>query len=246
MASPTLALADRTTSLRADAVVVATTSGTGTVRLAPGAADVDKALGGRLSAALAALDAKGTAGEVLRIPTLGEAEFPLVVATGVGANPRDAEALRRATGAALRTLTGKRTVHIAIDGPTGALAEGALLGSYAFTAYKSGARPPALRRVTFQGDDAAALKRARVVADAVHTARDLVNTPPNDLYPETFAERVAELAGRAQLDVQVLGPRELTRDGYGGLLAVGAGSARPPRLVRLTYRPRRAVTRIAL
>ncbi|MDT4938942.1 MAG: leucyl aminopeptidase [Pseudonocardiales bacterium] len=247
---PTLSVADPSAPISADAVVVATLSGTRRARLASGAAAVDDAFGGRLGEALAALDAKGSPGEVLRIATLGHAPFPLIVATGAGANARDAEALRRATGAALRTLTDRRHVHVAIDGPLGALGEGALLGSYAFSAYKSDARPVALRRISLAGragpDATAELKRARVVAEAIANTRDLVNTPPNDLYPETFADRVGELATRAGLDVEVLGPQALARGGYGGLLAVGAGSVRSPRLVRVSYRPRRPVLRIAL
>ena len=85
-----------------------------------------------------------------------------------------------------------------------------------------------------------------MVAEAVSLTRDLVNAPPNDLYPETFAARAAEVGSAAGLAVEVLDPRALRRGGYGGILAVGSGSIRSPRLVRLVYRPARSRHRIAL
>ena len=244
-ANPVSALAS------ADAVVVGTQTASGKLRLASGASAVDEAFGGRLAAALAALDARGSVGELVRVPTLGLAPFPLVVATGLGDRPRDEENLRRAIGTAIRSLTGKRQVHIAIDGPVGAIAEGALLGSYTFDEYKSDVPKQVLRRVSIatastSGTAAAELRRARVLGEAVGTVRDLVNTPPNVLYPETFAARVSDIASAAGLDVEVLDPRALARGKYGGILAVGAGSSRPPRLVRVTYRARKPVAKVAL
>ena len=249
---PKLSLVDATIPVTADAVVVGVVQGE-RLRLAPGAKDIDKALGGKLLAALQAAGATGKPDEVTKVPTLGLAKFPLVVATGVGTDARSAEAQRRAVGAALRALGGKRTVHIALDGDLGAIAEGAELGAYTFTAYKSGTSAPALRKLTATGtkDRAtrAALDRAHTVAEAVAFVRDLVNTPPNDLYPETFANRVSERASAAGLDVEVLDERALRRGRFGGILAVGSGSARPPRLVRVTHRPagnRKPVARVAL
>lgn len=214
---------------------------------AAGAEPVDAALGGRLAAALRAVGARGSADEVVKIPTLGLADFPLVVGTGLGADPDD-EALRRAAGAAARVLTGHRRVHLAITGSAGALAEGALLGAYAFTGYKSQPAKPALRTVSVAGGapERAAVRRAGIVAEAVNLTRDLVNTPPNDLYPETFAARAGELAQARGLAVEVLDERGLRRGRYGGILGVGAGSARGPRLVRISYRPARPRGHVAL
>jgi leucyl aminopeptidase len=171
-----------------------------------------------------------------------------VVATGLGDDAGSAEAVRRATGAALRRLTGRRRVHIAIDAPTGALVEGALLGAYEFTTYKSQAKKQALRRITIPGAAAqrAELRRAVAVAEAIVLTRDLVNTPPNDLYPETFAARAAELGKERGLTVEVLDDRALARGGYGGILGGGQGSARPPRRVRLSYKPTGARGHVAL
>ena len=83
-----------------------------------------------------------------------------------------------------------------------AAAEGTLLGAYTFTAYRSGNGSGARSAgstdlLTDDGDTRTRRRRcgtAVAVAEAVCTARDLVNTPPNDLFPETFAARAQELA----------------------------------------------------
>jgi leucyl aminopeptidase len=217
---------------------------------------IDKALGGRLSAALTALGATGKPDEVVKIATLGLAPFPVVVATGLGeANGAlSAEQVRRGVGAALRSLGSSARAHVAIgDAATvGAAAEGALLGAYTYTHYKSQTRPPALRRVTFGVSDSrdraarAALRRAQIVAEAVAFTRDLVNVPPNDLYPDTLATRGADAGREAGLEAEILDEKALRRQGYGGILGVGSGSARPPRLLRLRYLPARPRARVAL
>ncbi|WP_239372402.1 leucyl aminopeptidase [Frankia sp. Cj5] len=81
----------------------------------------------------------------------------------------------------------------------------------------------------------AAVAVATVTSRAVHLARDLANMPSLVKSPEWFAARAVETARAAGLDAHVLGPTELAEQGFGGLAAVGAGSSRPPRLVRLSY-----------
>jgi hypothetical protein len=91
--------------------------------------------------------------------------------------------------------------------------------------------------------DTDALRVATAVAGAVTAARDLVNTPPNDLYPETFAARARALAEAAGVTVEVLDDAALAEGGFGGVLGVGQGSSRTPRLVRLSYAGRSAPRR---
>ena len=91
------------------------------------------------------------------------------------------------------------------------------------------------KRSTDAADAAEVLRTATAVGEAVRTARDLVNTPPNDLYPETFAARARELAEAAGLTVEVLDDAALAEAGFGGVLGVGQGSSRKPRLVRLHW-----------
>jgi leucyl aminopeptidase len=243
----------------ADVVVVATVSTTQGVRLAAGAEWVEQAMGGQLSAALLTVESTGRPDEVLRIPTLGTLPAPLVIATGLGkGSPEviDAEAARRAVGAAIRSVNSATRVAIAIGGGEPELVEafsdGALLGSYRFDRYKSQQAPARLKRVdvisTAKPDAAvrAGLKRSRAVAAAVNAVRDLVNMPPNHLNPPSFADYAERRATALGLEVQVLDERGLRRGGFGGILAVGGGSMTPPRLVRLRYAPARAKARVAL
>jgi len=74
-----------------------------------------------------------------------------------------------------------------------------------------------------------------VVAAAAALARDLVNTPPNDLPPAEFARRAEEACLAAGLEVEVLDEDALAAAGFGGVLGVGGGSQRPPRLVRIRH-----------
>ncbi|HTY72938.1 MAG TPA: leucyl aminopeptidase, partial [Actinomycetes bacterium] len=92
----------------------------------------------------------------------------------------------------------------------------------------------------------AAAARARAVCAAVTRARDLVNTPAGDLHPKDLAEAAVALAAEAGLAAEVLDERGLRRRGYGGILGVGQGSANPPRLVRVAYRPTRTRAHLAL
>ena len=80
-----------------------------------------------------------------------------------------------------------------------------------------------------------ALKRARIVADSVAWARDLVNTPALDATPDYLAKEAQRMAKEAGLRVKIWTERELERGGFGGILGVGKGSENPPRLIELTY-----------
>jgi leucyl aminopeptidase len=80
----------------------------------------------------------------------------------------------------------------------------------------------------------------------VTLVRDLVNTPPNDLFPAELADRGAAAGRKAGLAVEILDEDGLAAGGYGGILAVGGGSVRKPRLLRLTYAGKKARKRVAL
>ena len=134
-----------------------------------------------------------------------------------------------------------------------ATAEGALLGAYTYDRYH--AHDAAVGRIEVVSplardkDAKAALARAEVVAAAVHATRDLVNAAPNDLYPAAFADAAkaaVKASGAKALKVTVLDEKALAAGGYGGLVGVGQGSARPPRLVKVAYSPARATGHVAL
>jgi leucyl aminopeptidase len=253
-------LVDSAAPLTADVVVVATLSTANGVALADGSAAIDAALGGGLLAALRAVEATGRADEAIKIPTLGNGPVPLVVAAGLGPGQPgtlDPEAVRRAVGTALRGLESAGRVAVAIGTGTdpelvAASCEGALLGAYRFDRYKTSGRPSGVRRIDIavaepaQAAAKAAIRRSRIIAEAVNNTRDLVNTPANILNPVTFADYAREQGAAAGLEVEVLDERALKRGRFGGILAVGGGSHTPPRLVRLSYTPARPRAHAAL
>src|SRR5690606_21394437 len=81
---------------------------------------------------------------------------------------------------------------------------------------------------------------AEATARATHLVRDLVNEPASDLYPATFVERVHELADGLPVHIEVLDEERLAAEGFGGLVGVGGGSVRGPRLVIVRYAPEAA------
>jgi leucyl aminopeptidase len=249
-----------------DVVVVGIASSEDHPVLAGGAGALDDAFGGALARALAAAGASGRAEETVRIPTLGAVRAPAILAVGLG--PRSEgyspDLLRRASGAATRALRGTRRVATSLAAANAdraepadlrAVAEGSLLGAYDFVDFRQDSlagRGAPVRDVTVLTSGARTsevgrtLTRAGVVAEAVERVRDLVNTPPGDLPPAALAELAAVTGRRAGLKVEVLDEAVLRRRGYGGITGVGQGSARPPRLVSLRWRPPRAARHVAL
>jgi leucyl aminopeptidase len=232
----------------ADAIIIAVRQGADGPALAAGAADVDAALGGGLAGTLAALGATGKAEEVTRTVGGSGLAAPLITAVGIGTaadydpGNADAEILRRCAGAAVRSLASPeiRTVALAMPAGDAASAEatvlGALLGSYSFGRYSNNGQAAAELTLIASGDHAAgAAARADIVAAAVTLVRDLVNTSPSHLYPETFAAEAATIAATSGLGLEVLDESALSAGGYGGICGVGQGSVHPPRLVRLSY-----------
>lgn len=253
-------------SLRADAVVIGVAKGAKGPVLAPGAEEIDKASGGSLAATLETLGASGAEGEVTKLPAPAGVKAPVVLAVGLGDAPDGGaytpDVLRAAAGSAARTLSGAKkgafALPIADADAAEAVAQGALLGAYTFTAYRSsadGARKDApkgpLGEAALLGakprDKAfkAAAERAGVLAAAVNRARDLVNTPSNDLNPKSFAAITQAEGKELGLKVEVLDDRALAKGGYGGILGVGQGSSNPPRLVRIGYTHPKAKTSLA-
>ena len=203
--------------------------------------------------ALVAVGAKGTANEVTRVVVDGT----LVIAYGLGdANDIDDEAVRRAVGAATRTLNGVEKAAISAEFGVQPVVEGLLLGGYVYNGLKSTANTldddntdaelPQTTEVTVVGADEKAFEQAVILAESVNLARDLVNTPSNFLYPESYAAVMGEVASAAGLDIEVLDDKALEDQGFGGILSVGRGSARTPRLVHLTWAPSGATKKVAL
>ncbi|MGN6473170.1 MAG: M17 family peptidase N-terminal domain-containing protein, partial [Mycobacteriales bacterium] len=173
----------------ADALIIGVARRGRSLVVAPGAEAIDKALKKRLEGALQALGATGKPGEVTRLATLGATEAPAVVAVGLGDAPGrgeryDAEAIRRAAGAAVRQLAGTRRVATSLAGVNGdgsledlrAVSEGLALGGYAFRKYRNASKADNRAGVGSAAivvkdakdkDTKAVIDRAAVIAEAV-------------------------------------------------------------------------------
>ncbi|WP_216895092.1 leucyl aminopeptidase [Nocardia alni] len=251
---PDLALVD-SLSPATDVLVIGVVIGEDGPTLAAGSDDafVTGAIGADVLATvlenLRAVGAKGKSEELTRIPApAGLSGVTSVLAVGLGSTEKiNAEQVRRSAGVAARSLAGvRRAVSTLSLLATGPAAEGFFLGAYSFTAFKSGKSAPKpdeqpVARVELLVADPgnetadAEFRHAREVAEAVALARDFVNTPPSHLYPAEFADRAKALAEAAGLQVEVFDEKALAAGGYGGIIGVGKGSSRPPRLIRLTH-----------
>jgi leucyl aminopeptidase len=133
-----------------------------------------------------------------------------------------------------------------------AFAEGVLLGSYRFSEKSADpgdeGKSGGIRLIVPWGDDAAAqaIATAGTVAAAVALARDLTNTPSLRKTPQWLAQAASSVAGSAGLSVRIWSASELASAGFGGIAAVGSGSARPPVLIELGYSPPDAMRHVVL
>ena len=222
-----------------------------------------------LGASLSLLGVTGAADEVRRIPAPAELDSgsksglnaDILVLAGVGATgdtELSEEALRRAAGSAVRQLSGVGSVLLALPADTSAsaaaVAEGAALGAYSYDQYRTisaASRKSVVESVSIYTQSAqepalkAALERASIIGRTVNATRNLVNQPPSDLYPETFAQAAKDLAKNLPVKVTVFDEKKLEKDGYGGMIGVGKGSSRPPRLVKVEYAPARPKVKLA-
>ncbi|MFC0528259.1 leucyl aminopeptidase family protein [Phytohabitans kaempferiae] len=194
------------------------------------------------------LDGEAGATRLLRRP-LREPGQLLLSHAGSG----DEAGWRAAGAAASRAFADEMSITVAmpldvsVDAVRG-LAEGLWLAAYRFSLSDEPAPERAVTVVVEQPERYAdALAAARAVADATRLARDLTNTPSSLKNPAWFAEQVSAAAeGHAGLTLSVREPEQLAAEGFGGILAVGAGSASPPRLLELSWRPAGARTHVVL
>jgi leucyl aminopeptidase len=181
-----------------------------------------------IEAGLRALDATGGSEQVHRL-VVSSLPVGSVLTIGLG-KPRHewpAGTIRRAAGVAARALGSSEAVVTTLaelpgEGVCSAAVEGLILGSYRFSAFRSGKTAPkdaGLRKITVLSSAKDAKKRSAhgaAVATAVATARDLVNTPPSHLFPAEFAKRAKVLGESVGLEVEVLDDKALQKAGYGG------------------------------
>ena len=239
-------------------LVVAASEGT---VLLPAAAKADKASKGAVGRALAASRFAGKSGQLVEILAPAGLSVNRLIVLGLGkVEEFDASAAQAAAAAVLGKLKGSNETAVTFDleGLKGAkvsgaelaanLVFGAKLKSYAFDHYRTkdiDERVSKLAKVTILTSDVAAAKKTWAPLDAVaegtYLARDLVNEPPNVLFPAEFARRAKALV-KLGMKVTVLGEAQMKRLGMGALLGVGQGSERESQLVVLEWKGSRKKT----
>lgn len=208
----------------------------------------------KIASLLEADDFCGKPQQATLIYPRGELPPKRVLLLGLGKREKlTTDTVRQAAARAARRAHELKVADVAIQMPfpegvspdTAAqiIVEGANLGLYRYLKYKSEPKPEETHQVDHlnvfvEGDQEAARDGAHIghiVSDGVMFARNLANTPPNDLYPERLAALAKEMGERSGLRVTVLEQHELEEQGFGGLLAVGQGSRRPPRFIILEH-----------
>lgn len=220
------------------------------VLLGPGAAELADELGLDLVGAAEVHGLTGAAAEVASVPVPGgtsaNPDLRLVVLVGVGAaRPID---LRRAGAAVARAsrdrgavATSVPAVHEDTHAAVEAFVVGAMLGSFVFHWRSQGPEHQPVRRMVLAApaltSDRAVLERAVALGGAGWRSRLLATVPSNLKNPAWLAAQAEEIAEAAGLDVEIWDESRLAKEGFDGILAVGAASATPPRLIRLDYTP---------
>ena len=239
------------------------------LKLGPGAKEAQDALGTTVKeltehvpvAGKPSKQFTGELGDAILVQTLGKLPAKQVLFVGMGPEKEaTAGTVRRAGAIAARRLGGGKTVATTIPQAAGeaaaavrAFVEGFLLASYRYLRYRSeqNSRPNRVESVILlpgKGWEPRAIKNAMdhaaAVAEGTNLARDLTNTPAGDKSPESLAQEARKIA-RNGLKVKVLNEKELAAKGFGGILGVGRGSPKPPRLIELRYEPPGAKRTIA-
>ena len=195
---------------------------------------------------------RGELGRTVVLHTDGGSTARRVVVAGIGKRAEvDADAVRTAAAAVARRLrdvggtlgwTLDDSLPLSLDEQARAVIEGAVLGAYSPGRWKTEERggKPIGKIVLYGGDNGVGdtAGRAATVSKWVNWARDLANSPPNELTPEGLAKRAVELAG-SNLQVTALDPQQIDELGMGALSAVGRASVNGPRLIVLRYEPPR-------
>lgn len=205
---------------------------------------------------------KGKDGEILVYHPGGKLKARRLYLVGLGERSKlTLERYRRAAATVTKKATAGGVKHLALmmpdetDGQTSGLsaadtakvlAEGAHLALYRFDRYLTDKKkdPNSVRKVTIisgtasaKGDIQTAIREARIGCEATLLARDLSNAPGNELYPETLAEAARASAEKFGYGITVWEKKRIEKEGFGGLLAVNAGSNRPPRFIILEHKP---------
>lgn len=187
----------------------------------------------------------------------GKGKHQRVYAVGLGDTKEiDSETIRQAAGHVAKALRKHRIGSAAVIVPglksvsagdaAEAIVSGLLLASFRYSEYKGAAQKKEAEKeltrtisVAIVSTDAkvkSAVDRARIIADGQNFARTIASRPGNNINPPTLAKVAQQLAKEVGLGIKVLDEKQMARLGMGGILAVGQGSANPPRMIVLEHR----------
>lgn len=178
----------------------------------------------------------------------------------VGADSTLSKDIRTAAANAIRALNGKayRSIKIAtyLNGETctnslRAMVEGFILGAYTFENYKTKKSKNKIKQISISLEEyngytvaiekaSTVIHKAQIVADATNFTRNIVNTTPDDCYPDVMAEIAETMANETGLKCKVLKPKELRKEKMETLLAVARASRHRPRVIHLAHKPKDA------
>jgi len=176
----------------------------------------------------------------------------------VGMDSLTSSNMRTAIASAMRSLssTKYKTLKVAsyMNNPKctavlRAMVEGAILGAYSFDKYKTSKSEQLITEIIISIEEyneytldikkcAIALNKGQITAEATNFTRDIVNTTPEDCYPETMANIAKDLAKDSSLECKILKSKELRAEKMETLLAVARASRHKPRVIHLTHKPK--------
>ncbi|SFM44229.1 leucyl aminopeptidase [Methylobacterium pseudosasicola] len=193
---------------------------------------------------------KGRSLSALSLPAPAGVNADRLVVVGLGSEKDRAKIDWPVLGGFTASKVSGRSARVVLDWPgatvgaaqAGEFALGARLRTYTFDRYKTKKKPDAEEKggtaltllLAEHGTASREGEAARTLSEGVILARDLVNEPPNVLFPEEFARRAAELS-KLGVEIEVLEPAKMRELGMGALLAVAQGSVREPRVVIMRW-----------
>jgi leucyl aminopeptidase len=219
------------------------------------ALEIDKKSGGLISELIGSRDFEAKPSQISVIYTRGTLPAKRLALVGLGKQKEfDLEKLRAAFASVVKHLRNMNIKEAAtylnlnlIPGKKEqiiqAVVEGALLGLYQYTPYKTVGREDLkemeeLNIIADKKDSTlieSAVKKARIIAGAVCFARDLISAPANEMTPSVMAQKAREIAGRKNVSCKVLDKNKMKEMGMNALLGVAAGSVEEPKFIILEY-----------
>ncbi|WP_428737785.1 leucyl aminopeptidase [Sulfurimonas sp.] len=169
----------------------------------------------------------------------------------VGIEEKNDDSLRTATTVAIQTLKSSNAKSASFNVAKNSIkpiVEGLILGGYEFNKYKSETKKPALKRIDLECRNIKTLmsdfEEAVIVAEATCFTRDIVNTIPEDIHPETLAKLAKNLAKENALECDILDEKALKKEKCLSMLAVGRASRHESQLIHLAYKPKKKAKKV--